>query len=85
MLPSPCIFIVDGLKFSCRCSTLHVSAYMAIFKCVRCFTFIFLKESASLLLLPLLHVVILCSFSSVGWVKYDVLLFIILMHFIILL
>jgi hypothetical protein len=58
MLPSACSFIVDGLTFSCRCSTLHVSAYMAIFKCVRCFTFIFLKESASLLLL---HVVILCN------------------------
>jgi uncharacterized membrane protein len=26
-----------------------------------------------------LHMVILCKFSSVGWVKYDVLLFIILM------
>jgi hypothetical protein len=62
MLPSACSFIVDGLTFSCRCSTLHISAYMAIFRCVWCFTFIFLKESASLLLLPLLHVVILCSF-----------------------
>jgi hypothetical protein len=30
MLPSACSFIVDGLTFSCRCSTLHVSAYMAI-------------------------------------------------------
>jgi hypothetical protein len=30
-----------------------------------CFTFVFLKEFASLLLLPLLHVVILCSFSFV--------------------
>jgi hypothetical protein len=29
MLPSACRFIVDGLTFSCRCSTLHVSAYMA--------------------------------------------------------
>jgi hypothetical protein len=34
MLPSACSFIVDGLTFSCRCSTLHVSAYMAIFRCV---------------------------------------------------
>jgi hypothetical protein len=42
------------LTFSCRCSTLHVSAYMAIFRCVWCFTFIFLKESASLFLLPFL-------------------------------
>jgi hypothetical protein len=54
MLPSACSFIVDGLAFCCRCSTLHVSAYMAIFRCVGCFTFIFLKESASLLLLPFL-------------------------------
>jgi hypothetical protein len=29
---------------SCHCLT-HVSAYMAIFKCVEYFTFIFLKES----------------------------------------
>jgi hypothetical protein len=33
-LPSACSFIVDGLMFSCRCSTLFVSAYMAIFRCV---------------------------------------------------
>jgi hypothetical protein len=51
MLPSTCSFIVDGLTFSCRCSTLRVSAYMAIFRCVWCFSFIFLKESPSLLLL----------------------------------
>jgi hypothetical protein len=62
------------LTFSCHCSTLHVSAYMAIFRCV-CFTFIFLKESASLLLLPFLvrgytiHVlicVVLCSVRQQG-------------------
>jgi hypothetical protein len=29
MLPSACSLIVDGLTFSCCCSTLHVSAYMA--------------------------------------------------------
>jgi hypothetical protein len=34
MLPSACSFIVDDLTFSCRCSTLHVSAYMAVFRCV---------------------------------------------------
>jgi hypothetical protein len=39
MLPSACSFIVDGLTFSCRCSTLHDSAYMAIFRCVGCFYF----------------------------------------------
>jgi hypothetical protein len=38
-------YTMHVLMFSCRCSSLHVSAYMAIFKCV-CFTFIFLKESA---------------------------------------
>jgi hypothetical protein len=32
MMPSACSFIVDGLTFSCRCSALHVSAYMAIFR-----------------------------------------------------
>jgi hypothetical protein len=32
-LPSACSFIVDSLTFSCRCSTLHVSAYMTIFRC----------------------------------------------------
>jgi hypothetical protein len=34
MLPSACSFIVDGRTFSCRCSTLHVSAYIVIFRCV---------------------------------------------------
>jgi hypothetical protein len=76
MLPSACNFIVDGLTFSCRCSTLHVSAYIAIFRCVWCFSFIFLKESASLLLLPFLArgytmrvliCVFLCVFSLVSW------------------
>jgi hypothetical protein len=40
MLPSACNFIVDGLTFSCRCYTLHVSAYMAIFKCVMFYFYI---------------------------------------------
>jgi hypothetical protein len=38
MLPSACNFIVDVschcLTFSCHCFTLHISAYMAILKCV---------------------------------------------------
>jgi hypothetical protein len=46
--------MVHCLPFCCHCSTLHVSAYMAIFRSIWCFTFIFLKESASLLLLPFL-------------------------------
>jgi hypothetical protein len=33
---------------SCHCLTLHVSAYMAIFRCVAYFISICLKESASL-------------------------------------
>jgi hypothetical protein len=32
--------MVRCLKFSCRCSTLHVSAYMAIFKCVMFYFYI---------------------------------------------
>jgi hypothetical protein len=31
--------------------TLHVSVYMAIFRCVGCFIFVFLMESASLVVL----------------------------------
>jgi hypothetical protein len=31
MLPSACSFVVE---VSCHCFTLHVSAYMAIFRCV---------------------------------------------------
>jgi hypothetical protein len=53
--------------------TLHVSGYMAIFKCVGCFIFVFLRESASLVLL----VVTICTFPSVEWVKYEVLFIII--------
>jgi hypothetical protein len=33
MLPSVCSFIVE---VSCHCFTLHVSAYMAILRCVGC-------------------------------------------------
>jgi hypothetical protein len=33
------------------------------------FTFIFLKESASLVFCLFLHVVTLCTFPSMGWVK----------------
>jgi hypothetical protein len=34
MLPSACSFIVE---VSCHCFTLHVSAYIAIFRCVGCY------------------------------------------------
>jgi hypothetical protein len=65
MLPSACSFIVDVSLSYIQLSlfTLHVSAYMAIFMCVGCFIFVFLKESASLVLLArdhTLHVFHLC-------------------------
>jgi hypothetical protein len=47
--------------------TLHVSAYMAIFRCVGRFIFVFLKESASLVLLACgytLHFAQTCSVKS---------------------
>jgi hypothetical protein len=78
-LPSACSFIVDVhcLTFSCRCSTLHVSAYMAIFKCVGYVNFHMTEGFCSSAFLPFFHVVTVCTFPSVGWVKYDILLFII--------
>jgi hypothetical protein len=64
MLPSACSFIVDGLAFCCRCSHyMFRPTWPSSGVCVcMIFHFLFLKESASLLLLSLLHVVILCSF-----------------------
>jgi hypothetical protein len=54
-----------------HCLSLHVSAYMAIFRCVGHF-FVCLKDSAALLFYCLFsHVVTLCMFPSVGWVKYE--------------
>jgi hypothetical protein len=49
---------------------------MAIFRCVY-FIFVCLKDSASLLFFLhfFFHVITLCMFPSVGWVKYEVLLF----------
>jgi hypothetical protein len=59
MFPSACSFIVLVFTVS-----LHVSAYMAIFRCVGYFIFICLKDSASLLFfLPFFQVVTLCMFS----------------------
>jgi hypothetical protein len=49
-----------------NCLSLHVSAYMAIFKCVGYFIFICLKDSASLLFFCLFfHMVTHCMFPSV--------------------
>jgi hypothetical protein len=53
------------LSLSCRCSTLHVSAYMAIFRCVWCFTFYSWRNLLRCFCCLFLHVVILCSFSFV--------------------
>jgi hypothetical protein len=53
-------YVAVCVQLYCRCYavlhlvslfTLHVSAYVAIFRCVGCFISIFLKESASLVLL----------------------------------
>jgi hypothetical protein len=65
MLPSECSFIVDVSLSYIYLSLflLHVSAYMAIFMC------------ASLVLLACGYTLLV---SSVGWVKYEVLLFIII-------
>jgi hypothetical protein len=47
-----------------------------IFKCVGYFIFICLKDSSSLLFfLPFFQVFTHCMFPSVGWVKYEILLF----------
>jgi hypothetical protein len=64
MLPSACSFIVDGLTFSCRCSHYMFRPTWPSSGVYDISLFI-LKESVSLLLLPLLHVVILCTFSFV--------------------
>jgi hypothetical protein len=53
MFPSACSFIVLVFTVS-----LHVSAYMAIFKCVGYFVFICLKDSASLRFFGLFYHVI---------------------------
>jgi hypothetical protein len=57
--------MVHCLTFSCRCSTLHVSAYMAIFRSVGCFYF-HTPEG-------ICFAGFTCAFPSVGWVKYEVL------------
>jgi hypothetical protein len=53
-------YVAVCVQLYCRCFTvlhlvslftLHVSAYMAVLRCVGCFIFVFLKESASLVLL----------------------------------
>jgi Na+/melibiose symporter-like transporter len=56
MFPSACSFIYVGF----HCLSLHISAYMAIFRCVGYFYFHIFKDSASL---SFFHVVTLCMFS----------------------
>jgi hypothetical protein len=70
-------------RVSCHCFTLHVSAYMAIFRCVGCYYSHVLEGICFAGFFCILHVVTLCAwlrfctFPSVGWVKYEVLLIII--------
>jgi hypothetical protein len=75
MLPSACSFIVDGLTFSCRCSTLHVSAYMAIFMCMMFHFYIpegicfaaFVAFSCTWLYYACSHLCFSVVFSLVSW------------------
>jgi hypothetical protein len=60
-----------------HCLSLHVSAYMAIFMSVGYFIFICLKDSALLLFFCLFFTWSHCKFPSVGFVKYEVLLFVV--------
>jgi hypothetical protein len=59
---------------------LHVSAYMAILRRVGYFYFHIPEGICFAAFCLFLHVVKLCTFPSVGWVKYDVLLFIIIIY-----
>jgi hypothetical protein len=80
MLPSACSFIAE---VSCHCFTLHVSAYMAIFRCVGCYYSHVLEGICFAGFFYILHLVTLCTwfrfctFPSVEWVKYEVLFIII--------
>jgi hypothetical protein len=76
MLPSACSFIIDvSLSyiymslFYTTCFGLH--GHLHVYDI---FIFIFLKESALLVFYFFLHVVTLCTFATVEWVKYEVLL-----------
>jgi hypothetical protein len=62
-----------------HCLSLHVSAYMAIFRCVEYFYF-HMREGFCFgaFFLPFFHLVTFCMIPSVGWVKYEVLFFIII-------
>jgi hypothetical protein len=60
------------LTFSCHCFTLHVSTYMAIFKCVGYFYFHIPKRIFTGFFSR--------TFPSVRWVKYEVLLFMLFLH-----
>jgi hypothetical protein len=63
----------------CHCLTLHVSAYMAILKgAVYIFFYFHMPEVICFAGFCLFsHVVTLCTFPSVGWVKYEVLILLI--------
>jgi hypothetical protein len=62
MLPSACSFIVEA---SCHYFTLHVSAYMAIFRCVGCHYSNVLEGICFAGFFYILHVVTLCA-----WLRF---------------
>jgi hypothetical protein len=73
MIPSACSFIVLVFTVS-----LHVSVYMAIFKCGIFYSHMLKGFCFAATFCIFLHVVTLCMFPSMGWVKYEVLLLIII-------
>jgi hypothetical protein len=75
-------YVAVCVQLYCRCFTvshlvslftLHVSAYMAIFKCVGCYYSHVLEGTCFAGFFCILHVVTLFTFPSLGWVKYEVL------------
>jgi hypothetical protein len=62
MLQSACNFI---LEVSCHCFTLHVSAYMAIFRCVGCYYSHVLEGACFADFFCIMYVVTLCT-----WLRF---------------
>jgi hypothetical protein len=66
---------------SCHCLTLHVSAYMTIFKCVGYFYFHVLEGfSFAAFFLPFFHVVTLCMFSICVFPLFSFVSFVVSLH-----
>jgi hypothetical protein len=72
MLPSACSFIVE---VSCHCLTLHVSAYLAIFRCVGCYYSHVLEGICLAGFFCILHVVTLLYVSICVLLFYFLVLF----------